>query len=143
MLGTIKVGEKNAYLAQIGDDFQLIEFAGATIGGTSKIDPKINPAGYTYRSGLVTADEVIDVVGDLEDFVTIPEIRAIVERPGATVADVRSAAAGVVLPWGRASRRCWRRSPRTRCSAPGAGAIEVIANHLVTELPARMRQPPR
>ncbi|WP_125130410.1 hypothetical protein [Microbacterium sp. 10M-3C3] len=134
VLGTVKVGEKNAWVAKLGDDFQLIEFAGATIGG-SGIGPKVNPSGLAYRAENVRPEEVIEVVRDLEDLVAIPEVRTVIEQPGATVADLRTVVAGATLSSGVSAASVLATLPADVELKGAEGTIDVIAKHLVSELP--------
>lgn len=135
VLGTVKIADKTAFIAQTGNDFQLVEFAGATLGEAIKNRPQIVNPGVVFRPEEVRPDEVVRTVAGLEDLMTVPEVREVVERPGATVADLRAAVGGAVLPNGFTAASVLAALPADRQLGGVASGVQVITGDLVARLP--------
>ena len=139
ILGTVKLGDKSAYIAQTGNDFQLIEFAGSTLGQTVKLPPQVgNPAGV-FDARRARPDQVLTVVTGLEDLIGSPSIKELVERPGATVADLRTALGGATLPSGESAASILAALPADQALTGVPGTVSMLTDHIIAELPAETR----
>jgi hypothetical protein len=135
ILGTVKVADKTAYIAQTGNDFQLVEFAGATIGGPIKDRLQPGSIGGVFRPREARPEEVLGIVAGLEDLVTVPEIREVVERPGATVADLRAVVGGAVLPNGITAASVLAALPADQELGGVAPTVQLVTRDVVARLP--------
>lgn len=136
VLGTVKVGDKSAYIARSGDSFQLLEFAGSTLGETAALPPEVvNPAAV-FDPVHARPDDVVRTVAGLEDLVSAPSVREVVDRPGATVADLRSAVGGAVLPSGVTAASVLAALPADQQLTGVAGTVSMLTDHVVGLLPA-------
>ena len=136
ILGTVKVGDKHAYIAQTGNDFQLVEFAGMTLGESVKPRPAdVTHPGQIFDPVLAGPRDVLDVVAGLEDLVTTPSILEVVERPDATIVDLRSAVGGAVLPSGVTAASVLATLPADQVLTGAAGTVESITTQLLGLLP--------
>jgi len=135
VIGTVNVGEKSAYIAQTGNSFQLLEFAGTTLGQTAKVNPVVNP-GAPFEAGTVSPGDMVQIVADLEDLVTTPSVQEVVERPGATIADLRTAVGGALLSTGVSVASILAPLPADAAVPGVAGTVTMLTGYLVGLLPA-------
>ncbi|MEV1289101.1 hypothetical protein [Micromonospora sp. NPDC049679] len=137
IVGSVKVGQKDAFIANVGDDFTLVEFAGSSLGGnvrTKILDPG---PGLVFDPAKVRPNELIDLFAGLEDAITVPRIRELVDRPdGATVAELRATAGGLALPTGETLASVLASMPADVQLKNVPGAVDTIAAHVVGTLPA-------
>jgi hypothetical protein len=135
ILGTVKIADKTAYIAQTGNDFQLVEFAGATLGGPIKDRAQLGDIGVVFRPQEARPDEVVRIVAGLEDLVTVPEVREVVERPGATVADLRAVVGGAVLANGVTAASVLAALPAEQQLGGAASTVQLVTRDVISRLP--------
>ncbi|MFF4911221.1 hypothetical protein ACFY2T_40880 [Streptomyces sp. NPDC001260] len=136
VLGTVKIGDKSAFISQTGDGFQLLEFAGTTLGETVKKFPHIVDPETVFDPLRARPDLVLQTVAGLEDLMTTPGVRELVERPGATVADLRSAVGGAALANGITAASVLAALPADQPLDGVAGTVTLVTRHVVQLLPA-------
>lgn len=139
ILGTVKLGDKSAYIAQTGNDFQLIEFAGSTLGQTVKLPPHVVDPGLVFDPVRARPEQVLTVVAGLEDLLASPSIREVVERPGATVADLRTVVAGATLPSGESAASILASLPADQSLGGVPATVSMLTGHVIAELPQATR----
>lgn len=135
VLGTVKVADKTAYITQTGNDFQLVEFAGSTLGQSIKVNPALGDSGILFHPEAATPEQVLTTVAGLEDLVTVPEIKELVERPGATVADLRALLGGAVLPNGVTAASILATLPADQLLNGVATTVQTVTGDIVKHLP--------
>ncbi len=135
VLGTVKLGDKSAYITQTGDSFQLIEFAGSTLGQTETLPSGLLSPGVIFDPAHARPQDVVDIVSGLDDLVASPSIKEVVDRPGATVADLRSAVGGAILPSGVTAASVLAALPADQPLSGDAGTVSMLTQQLVAQLP--------
>ncbi|AEH10753.1 MULTISPECIES: hypothetical protein [Protofrankia] len=135
VLGTVKIADRTAFIAQTGNDFQLVEFAGTTLGEAVKIKPQIGNTGIVFRPQDARPDEVVRTVAGLEDLMTVPTVREVVERPGATVADLRAVVGGAVLSNGVTAASVLAALPADQQLGGVASTVQLVTGDVVSRLP--------
>lgn len=136
ILGTIKVGDKSAFITNYDNDFKLVEFIAPTLAETGPPVPGPGP-GPVYDPARVRPGDLVEIVAGVEDAVSAPAIRTLLERPdGATVADVRAHAGGLTLPSGETLASVIASMPADTRLTGVAGAVNAITAHVVSTLPA-------
>ncbi len=135
-LGTVRVGDRDAFITEFAGGYKLVEFAGQTLGGTTQ-PPVLDPGvGVVFDPGLAQPDDLVRILEGVEDAVTIPAIRELVERPqGATIAEVRAHAGGLTLPSGETMASVLAAMPADTTLMGVAGAVDTITANLVSALP--------
>ena len=90
ILGTINIGGKDAFLTQIGDQFQVIEFKGDLLGGTKPgTGTGTGIGGPKFDPKVIGTKEVVDVVGGLKRFAVQPQVLTMFGGGPKTVTDLR------------------------------------------------------
>jgi hypothetical protein len=136
ILGAVKVGEKDAFITSFDNDFKLVEFAGSTLAETRRVDALEIGRGVVYDARTVRPGELVEIVAGLEDAMSVPAIRSLLERPdGATVAEVRAHAGGLTLPNGVTLASVMATMPADTTLTGVVGAVDTITAHLVSTLP--------
>jgi hypothetical protein len=136
VLGTVTIGDKSAYISQTGNDFHLLEFAGTTLGETVRTRPGIVDPATVFDPVRARPDLVLRTVAGLEDLMAAPGIREIVERPGATVAELRAAVGGAVLSSGVTAASVLAALPADQALDGIAGTVSLVTDDVVRRLPA-------
>lgn len=140
ILGSVKVGDKSAFITNFDNDFKLVEFAGATLAQTER--PKVLDlgSGVVFDPKRVRPDELVEIVAGVEEAMSVPGIRTLLDRPdGTTVAEVRAHAGGLVMPSGETLASVLAAMPADTPLVGVAGATDTIAAHLAGTLPADVR----
>lgn len=137
VLGSITLeNNKSAFVTKVGNDFKLIEFAGATIGQSDPILPPGRFGGVVFRPDLIRPEEVVDVVTGIDDLLNVPLVREVVERPGATVADLRAAVGGAELRNGMTAASVLAALPSDQALTGVTEAVQLITADVISRLPA-------
>jgi hypothetical protein len=134
ILGTVQLGDKSAYIAQTGNDFQLIEFAGSTLAQTLKVPPRLTNPIVLFDPQHARPDQVVNVVAGLEDLMGSPSVKEVVERPGATIADLRSVVGGATLPTGESAASILASLPADQALSGVPGTVSMLTDHVVGQL---------
>jgi hypothetical protein len=136
IVGSTVVDDKDVFITQVGNEFRLIEFEGATVGRPTEVGPALPTTGV-LDPAKVTPDDLPILVAQVEDLFAHPAIKELVDRPGgATVAEIRAITGAVVLPSGVSFASVIAAMPAdTRFTDP-AGAVAGVTSHLVGILPA-------
>jgi hypothetical protein len=136
IVGSAVVDDKDVFITQVGNEFRLIEFAGATVGRPTKMGPVL-PTKGVFDPATVTPAEVLVLVAEVEDLFAHPAIQELVDRPGgATVADIRAITGAVVLPSGVSFASVIAAMPADARFTDTASAVAGVTSHLVGILPA-------
>ena len=135
IVGSAVVDDKDVFITQVGNEFRLIEFAGATVGRPTKVGPVLPTTGV-FDPARVTPEELPVLVADVEDLFAQPAIKELLDRPGgATVADIRAITGAVVLPSGVSFASVIAAMPADTRFTDVAGAVAGVTSHLVGTLP--------
>jgi hypothetical protein len=136
IVGSAVVDDKDVFITQVGNEFRLIEFAGATVGRPSKGGPVL-PTPGVFDPGKVTVDDFPILVAEVEDLFAQPAIKELLDRPGgASVAEIRGITGAVVLPSGVSFASVIAAMPADARFTDAAGAVAGVTSHLVGVLPA-------
>jgi hypothetical protein len=136
IVGSAVVDNKDVFITQVGNEFRLIEFAGATVGRPTTGGPVL-PTPGVFDPGKVTPDDFPVLVAQVEDLFAHPAIKELVDRPGgATVAEIRAVTGAVVLPSGIGFASVIAAMPADARFTDAAGALAGVTSHLVGILPA-------
>lgn len=134
ILGTVKVGEKDAFITNYGNEFKLVEFEGKTLGsGEGRTFQPSSPV--RFDPGSIRPHEVIEIVAGMEDVISTPVIRELVEA-GTTVGELRGVGEGVTLPGGMSLSSVIAAMPADTELNGVSGAVEAITAHIASTLPA-------
>lgn len=133
VLGTVKIGDKEAYITNYGNDFRLVEFEGSTIGTGGR--QVVTEPPRVFVPGTVRPVDVVEIVAGLEDVLSTPVLRDLVGR-GTTVADLRTVGDAVTLPGGISLASVIAGMPAGTRLEGVDGALETITAHVAASLPA-------
>lgn len=138
VIGSVKVGDKEAFITSVGNDFRLVEFAGDIIG--TKVDPRVKPGlvvEEVYDPRTVRPEDLVGLYEGLEEVVLLPEVRDLVERGGgATIGELRRLAGGTTLPGGGPTLASVIADMPADTQLEGvAGTIDAITGHVAAGLP--------
>lgn len=144
IVGTIKVGEKDAFITQFGDDFKFVEFAAQPfrdLGGLVGSGGIVSPGGTrTFDVENVTVAEVPGYVSGVEDVLTQPDVSELFEGDEpVTVGDLRGMGSAVVLPNGVPFGAVIATMSADLAFDSPADAIGGVTEHLVGLLPESTR----
>jgi hypothetical protein len=134
IIGTTIVDGDEVFISRVGDQMRLIQFAGSTIGTPTKKDLVVHPP---KTITTMEPDEVLVVLGEVEEIAVLPAFTELYGRPGGTtVGELRALGSTVVLPSGVSLGAVLATLPAETKIADAPALVAAVSTQLAGEVPA-------